>query len=208
MERGNVEVQRSHRRAASDAQLHVEESISDRGEQSLASPCRCRGCFGSAHPSLCKSRGSYLSSRQRDHHRRRSGARDRVYRSDAATCDANGRQRCNRICYAPFADADAYPTFVRLFLFLAYASIRGNYAASSRRKRLSSFVVELASACATRSRFSVSTGLTALWEYIFCHAAAFYRAVGRALAFQATKRPQASARASLDARRTRLATAG
>ena len=49
----------------------------------------------------------------------------------------------------------------------------------------------------------VPTGRSASWEYIFCHAALIYRAVGRAFAFQATKRPEASARASPDVTRKR-----
>src|SRR5206468_7366393 len=119
--------------------------------------------------------------------------------SDAATCEANGRERCNRICYAPFADADAYPTFVRLFLFLAHVAVLSHNTADSRWKRIRRLVVQLAGAGVTGSWFSVSTGVTALWEYILCHAVAFYRTVGRAFQFQATKRPEPSARASLDA---------
>ena len=48
----------------------------------------------------------------------RTGVGQRVHRGNATAGYANRGDRCDRVRFAPFIDADGYTTFVRLFLFL------------------------------------------------------------------------------------------
>src|SRR5437762_4248278 len=96
----------------------MEKSISCWREQSLASPCRCRCCFRSAHAYLRELCGPKVSRRKCDCRNPRANARHLVHRSDASACNANGGDRCDRVRFAPIADADGHTTFVWLLLFL------------------------------------------------------------------------------------------